>query len=156
MGLNDDVLILGSWLRNLNWGRVIWFLFPKVFLFGEHKYCIFGVYISELFSTENLKETSLMAQWLRLHAPNAEGTVWSLVGELRSHMLHCIAKKKKKKKKSLKKCRCIYIYMTIGKNSYFHLYLSWYAICHSLVQQILRSHHVCSTILGIYSIEGTR
>ena len=30
--------------------------------------------------------TSLVVQWLRLHASTAEGTVPSLVGELRPHM----------------------------------------------------------------------
>ena len=38
-----------------------------------------------------------MAQWLRLHAPNA-GVPGSIPDWGRSHMLHGVAKKKKKKK----------------------------------------------------------
>ena len=36
-----------------------------------------------------------MAQWLRLHASNAETQIGSLVGKLKSHMSHGATKKKK-------------------------------------------------------------
>ena len=39
-----------------------------------------------------------MAQWLRLCISNARGKVRSQVGEIRSYMLHSVAKKRKKKK----------------------------------------------------------
>ena len=41
--------------------------------------------------------TSLVVRCLRLCTLNAGEQVCSLVGELRSHMLHSVAKKKKKK-----------------------------------------------------------
>ena len=44
--------------------------------------------------------TSVVAQWLGLHAYTAGGKgVCCLVGELRSHKLHGTAKKKKERKK---------------------------------------------------------
>ena len=39
----------------------------------------------------NSRRTSLAVQWLRLCASNAKGSNWSLVGELRCHMLHAAA-----------------------------------------------------------------
>ena len=42
--------------------------------------------------------TSLVAQWLRFHTPIAEPWVGSLIGELRSHMLHEATKTKKGKR----------------------------------------------------------
>ena len=41
---------------------------------------------------------SLAVQWLRLHVPKRGVWVQSLLGALRSHLLHGVAKKKKKKK----------------------------------------------------------
>ena len=41
--------------------------------------------------------TSLVVQWLRFHAPTAGVGVQSLVGELRSHMLHVQSKNKNKR-----------------------------------------------------------
>ena len=38
--------------------------------------------------------TSLVVQWLRICLPMQGMWVWPLVGELRSHMPHCTAKKK--------------------------------------------------------------
>ena len=64
--------------------------------------------IGEMLSKgEHLKlvdRTSLVVQWLRIHLPMQETQVWSLFGELRSHMpqalqqekpVHCKKKKKK-------------------------------------------------------------
>ena len=48
--------------------------------------------------TNKLNWISLVVQWLRLSAANAGVQVWSLVGELRSHMLWGAAKRLKKKK----------------------------------------------------------
>ena len=44
---------------------------------------------------------SLVVQWLRLYASTAGGRVWSLVGELRSHMPRSVAKKTNKKHRHL-------------------------------------------------------
>ena len=46
--------------------------------------------------------TSLAVQWLRFSASTERGEVQSLVGELRSHMLHGLAKKKFNKFKTIK------------------------------------------------------
>jgi len=46
-----------------------------------------------LASKPPLFRTSLVVQWLRLHISAQEVWVQSLVGELRSHMLHGMAKK---------------------------------------------------------------
>lgn len=48
-----------------------------------------------LSSQKSPGDSSLMVQWLRLHA-SLQGRASILVGELRSHMLHDIAKKKVK------------------------------------------------------------
>ena len=39
--------------------------------------------------------TSLVVQWLKICTSSAGSTIWSLVRELRSHMLHAVAKKQK-------------------------------------------------------------
>ena len=50
----------------------------------------------EFIKTQVIHGASLVVQWLRLHIPNAGGT-GSIPGELRSHLLKGMAKKKKKK-----------------------------------------------------------
>ena len=65
------------------------------------------------FYWQNLKFNKLLynnfriVQWLRLCAPNVGFRVQSLVGELRWHMTHSVAKKKKKKLKRIDTCICI-------------------------------------------------
>ena len=46
--------------------------------------------------------TSLAVQWLRRHASTAGAWVWSLVGELRSHMLHNVARSLKNNNSKIK------------------------------------------------------
>ena len=56
-------------------------------------------FIAMVFISPKLETgTSLAVQCLRVHASKAVGTIQSLVGEIRSHMLHAAAKKLKKKK----------------------------------------------------------
>ena len=46
----------------------------------------------------NATGTSLVVQWLRLHLPVQEAHVWSLIGQLRSHMPGAQNNQNKKKK----------------------------------------------------------
>ena len=57
-------------------------LLYKTDIFGDHR-------------VKDLRGTSLVFQRLKLHTPNPmKGTwIWSLIGELRSHMPHGVAKK---------------------------------------------------------------
>ena len=54
----------------------------------------FNFNIPCLLKKKVILRTSLVVQWLRLHAPKAGAWVRSLVGELGSCMPHCVAKKK--------------------------------------------------------------
>ena len=50
-----------------------------------------------------------MAQWLRLCISNARGKVRSQVGEIRSYMLHSVAKKKKYIYIYICLCVCVHV-----------------------------------------------
>ena len=64
------------------------------------------MFIATVFISPKLETgTSLAVQCLRVHASKAGGTIQSLVGEIRSHMLHAAAKKLKKKKKKWKQTK---------------------------------------------------
>ena len=60
-----------------------------------------------------------MTQWLiRLYAPNAEGTgliLFSLVGELRSHLPHSVTLKTKKREKEIRLVipRIVYLFLAV-------------------------------------------
>ena len=83
----------------------------------------------------HILKTSLAVQWLRLCLPVQEERVWYLVGELRSHMLCCEAKKKKRSHillpepknwlQSLKQIKATFLSLEVG---YARLY--WWLLAH--------------------------
>ena len=93
---------------------------------------VYSLVNSTILKNRSYGKTSLIVQWLRPHASNAQGTGSisasgrSLVGELRSHM-PC-SQKKKTKQVSLGKEKKVLIASTAYYNNIFNLLVTFFTL----------------------------